>query len=129
MTGLLFHLIAGSISAAIVYRKFKKPQYSAAIFIGNFLHDVFVVAYIPFLIGTLNPTKILSSPYFYHRDTYFNLLWMVIQSIFVITFLFFQKYIRKKEFKEFEYNVGFLLLGIVTHAMMDIAIQETGIWI
>jgi len=128
MAGIIIHFIFGSISAAIVYYNFRKLQYSSAIFIGNFLHDIFVVTYIPLILKTLNPMVILTSSLFYHRDVVFNVLWMIIQTIFVLLFLFFQKYIRKKEFKEFEYNIGFMLLGIITHAVLDMMIQESGIW-
>jgi len=129
MAGIIYHLIAGIILAVIVFYKFRKWDYSAAVFIGNFLHDIFAATYIPFLIKTFNPMQIIYSSYFAHRDTVFNVIWLVIQSMFVLVFLFFQKYVRKKEFKEFEYNVGFLLLGIIVHAIMDLTIQEQGIWI
>jgi hypothetical protein len=53
---------------------------------------------------------------------------MIFQTIFVLIFLFFQKYLKKKEFRDLEYNIGFLLIGIITHAAIDIIVQESGIW-
>jgi len=129
MAGAIVHLIFGLISAGIVYYNFRRLQYSAAVFIGNFLHDIFIMVYAPFLLGTLNPMEIIQSGLFFHRDVIFNVLWMIFQTTFVVMFLFFQKYIRKKEFKDFEYNLGFLLIGIITHAALDMMIQETGIWL
>jgi len=129
MAGIIIHLIFGVISAIIVYQNFRKLQYSAAILIGNFLHDIFIIAYAPLLLRTFSPMALINSSYFAHRDIVFNSLWMIIQTIFVLFFLLFQKYIRKKEFKDFEYNIGLLLLGIITHATVDMMIQETGIWI
>lgn len=129
MGGILIHTIFGLLSSVIVYHFFKKFQYSAAIFIGNFLQDVFIIAYAPFFLKTLDPMKIITSSYFLHRHHIFNVLWMIFQTIFVVTFLFFQKKVRKKEFRDFEYNLGFLLLGIITHAVLDLMIHETGIWI
>jgi hypothetical protein len=129
MAGALVHITYGIISATIVYYKFRKLQYSVAIFIGNLLHDIFIMAYAPFLLGTLNPFEIIGSSLWLHRDPVFNVLWMATQTIFIGAFLFFQKYVRKKEFKDLEYNVGFLLLGIITHAVIDMMFQETGIWI
>ncbi|MEM5878910.1 MAG: hypothetical protein QXU74_00230 [Candidatus Aenigmatarchaeota archaeon] len=127
MGGILHHLVFGSVSALIVYRNFKRWQYSAAIFIGNFLHDIFIVPFISILLKTFDPMKIISSSYWFHRDTSFLILWMSFQTIFVVFFLFFQKYLRKKEFKDLEYNIGFLLMGILTHAFIDIIVQEQGI--
>jgi hypothetical protein len=128
MGGIIHHLIFGLISAAIVYYNFKKPQYSAAIFIGNFLHDIFIIPPIIILLKTFDPMEIIQSSYFYHRNTAFNVLWMIFQTIFVLIFLFFQKYLKKKEFRDLEYNIGFLLIGIITHAAIDIIVQESGIW-
>ncbi|MEM5801896.1 MAG: hypothetical protein QXQ18_00720 [Candidatus Aenigmatarchaeota archaeon] len=127
MGGLLHHLAAGLISAALVYWYFRHRDFAISIFIGNFLHDIFIFAYAPIFLGTLDITKIVKSAFFFNRDPIFLILWMGIQSIFVALFLFFQKFLRKKEFREFEYNVGFLLLGIITHMTMDIFIQEQGI--
>jgi uncharacterized membrane protein len=129
MGGIIEHLIFALISSAIVYYNFKKLQYSVAIFVGNFLHDVFIMAYAPFLLKTINPMEIIGTSLWLHRDPVFNVLWMIFQAIFIGMFLFFQKYIRKKEFKELEYNMGFLLLGIITHAVIDMMIVETGIWV
>ena len=129
MAGLIYHLIFGIILAAIVYYKFKNLQYSTSIFIGNLLHYIFIFAYAPFLLKSFNPTEILYSSYFTHRDIIFNFIWMATQIIFISIFLFFQRYVRKKKFKDLEYNLGFVLLGIIIHAILDFMIQETGIWI
>ncbi|MEM5836284.1 MAG: hypothetical protein QXR09_02000 [Candidatus Aenigmatarchaeota archaeon] len=96
MGGLLHHLVFGSISALIVYRNFKKWQYSVAIFIGNFLHNIFILPFILVILKTLDLTKIISSSYWLHRDTSFLILWMFFQTIFVASFLFFQNTLKEK---------------------------------
>lgn len=127
MGGVIHHLVFGFVSALIVYHNFKNWQYSVAIFIGNFLHDIFILPFIIISLKTFNPIEIFSSSYWFHRDTSFLLLWMFFQTIFVVLFLFFQKHLRKKEFRDLEYNTGFLLMGILTHAFIDIIIREQGV--
>ena len=129
MAGALIHISIGILSAVIVWYKFKNSHYAISIFIGNLLHDIFIMAYAPFILHTLNPMEIIGTHLWFHRDFVFNILWITIQILFIGLFLFFQKYIRKKEFKELEYNMGFLLVGMITHALLDMFVEESGIWI
>jgi len=128
MAGLVPHVLVGLILAFLVYWKFRHRDFSIAIFTGNLLHDIFGFTYIPFVIGTLDPYKIIESAMFSNRDSVFLLLWLLIQSIFILFFIFFRKLLRKKEYKELEYNIAFLLLGIIIHTIMDIFIIEQGIF-
>lgn len=131
MGGIIHHLVAGIISGLIVYFIFKKKEYSIAIFTGNFLPDLVGAAYAAVMIRSISPATILhSAPWFSFDKSYIvQSFWIFTEVIFISLYLFFHVYLKKKRpHHEFEANLGFLLLGFVTHMMMDILIIEKGIW-
>lgn len=130
MGGLIHHLLAGAASLILVYIFTKRKDYSTAIFIGNLLPDFVGAGYAALSIMSFNPTVILhSQPWFsFQKDQFTLFFWMILQVLAVGSYLFYHVYIRKKTLHhEFEANVGFLLIGFVTHMLMDLLIIEKGI--
>src|SRR3989338_3164371 len=129
MGGLIHHLLAGAISLIFVYLFTKRKDYSSAIFIGNLLPDFVGAGYAAIAIMSFNPITILhSQPWFSFQKSQFIIsFWMILQVVFVGIYLFYHVYLRKKTLhKEFEANIGFLLIGFVTHMIMDFLIIEKG---
>lgn len=130
MGGLIHHLLAGAASLILVYLFTKRKDYSTAIFIGNLLPDFVGAGYAALSIISLNPITILHSQSWlsFQRDLFTISFWMILQTVFIGAYLFYHVYIRKKVLhNEFEANIGFLLIGFVTHMLMDLLIIEKGI--
>jgi len=130
MGGLIHHFLAGAASLILVYLFTKRKDYSVAIFIGNFLPDFVGAGYAALAIASLNPITILhSQPWFsFQRNLFTISFWMILQTVFIGAYLFYHVYIRKKTLhNEFEANIGFLLIGFLTHMLMDLLVIEKGI--
>jgi hypothetical protein len=118
MGGLLHHLSVAVISLLLVYISTKRKDYSLSIFIGNFLPDLIGAVYAAVMIRSLNPVAILhSEPWFsFEKDHVILSFWTLSQTIFISAYLLYHVYIKKKVLhKEFEANLGFLLIGFITH--------------
>lgn len=130
MGGLIHHLLAGAASLILVYLFTKRKDYSTAIFIGNFLPDFVGAGYASLAIMSFNPVTILhSQPWIsFQKNLFIIFFWMVLQTVFIGAYLFYHVYVRKKILhNELEANIGFLLIGFVTHMLMDLLIMEKGI--
>lgn len=130
MGGLIHHLLVGVASLIFVYLFTKRKDYSASIFIGNLLPDFIGAFFAAVIIQSLNPSTILHSEAWLSFDKTIATVsfWMIIQVIFIAAYLFYHVYLRKKTLhKEFEANLGFLLIGFTTHMAMDLFIIESGI--
>ncbi len=130
MGGLLHHLLAGAAALIFVYLFTRRKDYSSAIFIGNLLPDFVGAGYAAIAIMSLNPVTILHSQAWLSFDKSIAVIsfWMILQVIFVIAYLFYHVYVRKKILhQELEANIGFLLIGFVIHMLMDFLIIEKGI--
>lgn len=130
MGGLIHHLLVGAASLILVYLFTKRKDYSSAIFIGNLLPDFVGAGYAAIAIMSFNPVTILHSQAWLSFDKNIAVIsfWMILQVIFVVAYLFYHVYIKKKVIhNEFEANIGFLLIGFVTHMIMDFMIIEKGI--
>lgn len=131
MGGIFHHFVAAFISALIVYFIFRRKDYPAAIFIGNFLPDLIGAGYASLMTMTINPAIVLKSVAWFSIDkTYVTQsFWIFFQAIFILSFLFFHIYVKKrKPHKDLEANLALLLLGFITHMLMDMLIIEQGIW-
>lgn len=130
MGGLIHHLLAGAVSLIFVYLFTKRKDYSLAIFIGNLLPDFVGAGYAAVAIQSFNPLAILSSqPWVsFQKEQFILFAWMVLQVLAVGSYLLYHVYIKKRvPHREFEANLGLLLIGFVTHMLMDLLIIEGGI--
>ena len=130
MGGIVHHFLAGAASLILVYLFTKRKDYSVAIFIGNFLPDFVGAGYAALSIMSFNPLTILhSQPWLSLQKNLFIIsFWMILQTVFIGAYLFYHVHIRKKVVhNEFEANIGFLLIGFLTHMMMDLLIIEEGV--
>jgi hypothetical protein len=130
MAGLLIHLIAAVISAVIAYFIFKKRDYIAAIFIGNFIPDIIAFGYASIMSWSLNPYTVLQSPAWTLDNFYVTQsFWIFFQALFITSFLLFHVYVKKKKPNyEMEGILALFLFGFLIHMMMDMFILEHGIW-
>ncbi|MBI2141193.1 hypothetical protein HYU16_02105 [Candidatus Woesearchaeota archaeon] len=132
MPGAFVHIAVGLLSAAIVHLKHFKPEFSLAIFIGNLLPDVLKFGLTAIKQGTLRIFSV-------KQDGLFNTLasttsssanWFTLGFFLLLLITFFYHYhvIKKKKLWEYEELYIFLLIGIVTHLIMDALIIEKGPW-
>lgn len=132
MPGAIPHILTGLLSAAIVHKKHMRPEFSLAIFIGNLVPDAITFGISAIVQGT---TKIFSVK----QDGLFNTLasttsssanWFTLGFFLLLLITFFYHYhvIKKKKLWEYEELYIFLLIGIVTHLIMDALIIEKGPW-
>jgi len=132
MPGGLVHIAAGLMSAFVVHMIHFKWEYSYAIFIGNLLPDALRHGLTAIKQGTIHLFSV-------ERDGFYRSLsvftsdsgnWLSI-GFFVLAvglFLFHYHYIKKKKMEEYSELYVFLLVGILTHLVMDGLIAEKGIW-
>ncbi len=132
MPGALVHVAAGLLSAALVHLKHFKLEFSLAIFIGNLFPDAIRQGVSAVAQGTLNVMNV-------KEDRLFNFLaattnnpanWFTFGFFLLLLITFFYHYhvIKKKKLWEYEELYVFLLLGIITHLIMDALIFEKGPW-
>ena len=132
MPGAIPHIAVGLLSAAFVHLKHFRLEFSLAIFIGNLLPDVLKFGLTAVKQGTV---KLFSV----RQDSTFNLLADVTSSpanwftlgfflLLLTAFLYHYHVIKKKKLWEYEELYVFLLIGILTHLVMDALIVEQGPW-
>jgi len=131
MAGLLVHTAVGVIFGLIVYFIFKRKDYPIAIFTGNLLPDLIGVGYACLMTMSLNPYVVLTSAAWISidKDYVVQSFWIFLEATFIMLYLFFHVYVKKrKPHHELEGNLALLLFGFITHMMMDMIILEHGIW-
>ena len=132
MPGVIPHIAVGSISAAIVHRKHMRLEFSLAILIGNLLPDAIKFGVSAVVQGTIRV-------FYVKQDSLYHALGSIAYSpgnwftfgFFVLllgTFLYHYHVIKKKKLWEYEELYVFLLIGIITHLIMDALIIEKGPW-
>ncbi|HLD97060.1 MAG TPA: hypothetical protein VI934_01820 [Candidatus Nanoarchaeia archaeon] len=132
MPGAIPHILVGLLSAAIVHAKHMRLEFSIAIFIGNLLPDAIKFGISAIKQGTLAVFYIKQDG-FYHflsaitsnTANWFTLGFFI---LLLITFLYHYHIIKKKKLWEYEELYVFLLIGIITHLVMDAFIIEKGPW-
>ena len=133
MAGGLVHIAVGLLSALIVHLRHFKWEYSYAIFIGNLLPDALKFGLTALKQGTLYLFDVNKSDGFYKVlssstsdwGNWFSLGFFVLA---VLLFLFHYHYIKKKTFDEYSELYVFLLIGVLTHLVLDILVIESGVW-
>ena len=132
MPGAIPHILIGLLSAAIVHRRHMRLEFSIAVFLGNLLPDVIKFGISAVKQGTL-------AVFYVKQDGFYNFLsklasstanWFTIGffTLLLITFLYHYHVIRKKKLWEYEELYVFLLIGIITHLIMDALFIEKGPW-
>ena len=132
MPGVIPHIVSGFLSAVIVHWRHGKPEFGLAIFIGNLLPDVIKFGISAIKQGTL-------AVFYIRQDGFYHLLskltsnptnWFTLGFFLLLlaTFLYHYHVIKKKKLWEYEELYVFLLLGIITHLIMDALIIEKGPW-
>lgn len=135
MPGAILHIIAALASAAVIYHLHFKKEYGTATFVGNFLPDVLKFALAPmleFLNYNMHITWTPAPSYWSWTLIADNInLWITLGAFIIgIASLLYQFHIiAKKTAKEYDELYEFLILGIITHIIMDILIPNQGFWI
>ena len=132
MPGAIPHIIAGLISAAIVHKKHMRLEFSIAIFIGNLFPDVIKFGVSALVQGTWKVFYIRQDNLYHALSsvTYSTANWFTLGFFLLLlaTFLYHYHIIKKKKLWEYEELYIFLLIGIITHLIMDALIIEKGPW-
>ncbi|MEK6837333.1 MAG: hypothetical protein AABX69_01665 [Nanoarchaeota archaeon] len=132
MPGAIVHVIAGFLSAALVHLKHFRLEFSLAIFIGNLLPDAIRQGVSAVVQGTVNVLNVKEDGLFRFLagTTHGTAHWFTLGFflLLLITFLYHYHVIKKKKLWEYEELYIFLLLGIITHLIMDALIIEKGPW-
>ena len=131
MAGLLVHAAIGVLFGFIVYFIFKRKDFSIAIFIGNLLPEFIGAGYASLMTMSINPAIVLKSVAWLSidKDYVTQYFWIFLEATFIMLYLFFHVYVKKrKPHHELEGNLALLLFGFITHMVMDMIILEHGIW-
>jgi len=134
MGGVLHHLFAGLASALVVHLFHLRIRYSLAILIGNLLPDALRIIPVAIKQGTISLFSIDQTDPLY--SILQNLSHMQVSLWFVVGFfvfgvaalLFHYHYIKKKQMESYDLLYVYLLLGVLTHLVMDLFIMESGPW-
>lgn len=132
MPGALVHIAVGLLSAALVHWRHMRLEFSLAIFIGNLLPDAIRQGISAIAQGTIDVMHV-------RQDRLFGFLSVTTNSpanwftlgffmLLLITFLYHYHVIKKKRLWEYEELYVFLLIGILTHLIMDVLFIEKGPW-
>jgi hypothetical protein len=132
MAGGVIHILFGMLSAIIIYTFHFKLEFSVMIFIGNLLPDAIKFGLSAIKQGTSNIFTV-------QKDSFYTALsmttsdpssWLVFTFFIlaVCTFLYHYHYIKRKNFEEYKELVVILLIGILTHLVLDVLFIENGIW-
>ena len=132
MPGAIPHILVGLLSAAIVHKKHMRLEFSAAVFLGSLLPDVITFGISAFVQSTIKIFSIRQDSLFnrlvittYNPANWFTLGFFV---LLLGTFLYHYHVIKKKKLWEYEELYIFLLIGILTHLVMDALFIEKGPW-
>ena len=132
MPGAIPHIIAGFISAAFVHKKHMRLEFSIAIFLGNLLPDVIKFGASALVQGTWKVFYIRQDNLYHALSsvTYNAANWFTLGFFLLLlaTLLYHYHVIKKKKLWEYEELYIFLLIGIVTHLVMDALFIEKGPW-
>jgi len=134
MGGALTHLSIGLISALGVFYLFKfQSMHAIGIFIGNAVPDILKFGIAGLSQGTLNPAAIQHDALFRGlsvlTSSYTNWVGITLFAIFGVFALYHYHYLKKNEMEDYAWLYIFLLLGIITHLVVDVLVQESSIWI
>jgi hypothetical protein len=132
MAGGLVHIVVGLLSALIVHLIHFKWEYSLVLFIGNLLPDALRQLLTALKQGTVNIFDVETDGFYRFIQNFtsdvtnwFSIGFFILS---VLLFLYHFHYINKKKVEEYAELYGYLLLGVLTHLVMDILIIEKGIW-
>ncbi|MBR9676391.1 hypothetical protein GOV05_05265 [Candidatus Woesearchaeota archaeon] len=133
MAGLLSHVIAGLSTGLILHVLHQRFEFSVVAFIGNLLPDVIKFGVGAVFAGTINVFRIRENTVFRGlgvlSDNFTNWLSLGFVILSVLVFLYHYHYLKKKRFEEYSELAIILLLGVLTHLLMDYLIIESTPWI
>lgn len=132
MPGAILHILIGLLSAAIVHKKHMRLEFSIAVFLGNLVPDSITFGISAVVQGTVKVFSIKQDSLFsklvstaYSPANWFTLGFFL---LLLTTFLYHYHVIKKKKLWEYEELYIFLLIGILTHLIMDVLIIEKRPW-
>ena len=132
MPGAIVHIIAGLLSASAVHLRHFRLEFSLAVFIGNLLPDAIRQGVSAIAQGTINVLNVRQDGLFKFLSATTNspANWFTLGffSLLLITFLYHYHVIKKRRLWEYEELYVFLVVGIITHLVMDALIFEKGPW-
>lgn len=127
------HIGVGLLSGLIAYLIHFRIEFSLSVFIGNLLPDAIKFGFTALKQGTLSIFSVNMKDEFYRNIaafTYSSTNWFSFGFFLssVLIFLYHYHYIKKKKMEEYEELYAFLLIGIITHLIMDVLIIEKSVW-
>src|SRR3990167_3611322 len=132
MPGVLGHVLAGILSALIVYLIHFKFEYSLSIFVGNLLPDAIKFGVTAIKQGTLAIFSIKQDAAYQAlaQLTYSPTNWFTAGFfVFGLALLLYHfHYIKEKTMEEYDELYVFLLIGVILHLAMDAYFIENSPW-
>ncbi|MDD9953766.1 MAG: hypothetical protein OXR66_05515 [Candidatus Woesearchaeota archaeon] len=132
MPGALTHLGVALIAAGIVHFIHYRTEFSLAIFLGNLLPDALKFGFTAAKQLTLSIFSVEHDSFFHTiaqiTGSYTNWFTLGFFLFGTLILLYHFHYIKKKTMEEYDELYVFLLIGIITHLILDALINETGPW-
>ena len=132
MPGIIPHIIAGITTGIIIHFFHQKFEFSIVAFIGNLLPDTIKFGITAIFQGTIKIFAVEKNSTYQTLDSLSGNItnWFTLGffSLALILFLYHYHIIKKKQVEEYSELTGFLILGIITHLIMDLLIIEKGPW-
>ena len=132
MAGAIPHIVIGLISAIAIHFMHFRYEFSMAVFLGNLLPDAIKFGVSTIVQGTFLFFKIEQDALYWAMaevtSSFGYWITMLVFTIALTSVLWDHKYVKKREMKEINEIWGFLVIGIITHLIMDTFILE-GNWI
>src|SRR3989344_550789 len=133
MPGALIHVAVALLCALVVHLRHFRLEFSNAIFIGNLLPDVIKFGAAMLYSRTVDPMAI-DRGWLYRtlaEQTSAYTVWFTLGFFLLalLIFLYHFHIVQKKKMEEYAELWGFLLLGILTHLVLDAFFTEQGPWV
>jgi len=134
MAGALVHFGVGLVSGIVVYYLLKlKIMHATAIFVGNILPDFIKFGISSVRLRTLDVGTIIQDASYKSLSaataSYANWYALGFFALLGLLALYHYHYLKKNEIEGYAKMYVFLLIGVITHLILDVFVQERTIWI
>lgn len=133
MGGVFTHLAIATLSAGFNYRFLRKLDMALALFVGNLLPDAIKFGLTAIRQRTFNVVGVTQDASYWHLAGITGNVgnWMIVFACIVGTtwMLYHFHKIKKRTYTEYKYIVLWMLIGVFTHLLVDIAIEEQFWWL
>jgi hypothetical protein len=133
MAGLLTHVLVGLVGFTIFSLAFKNFRYGLAFILGQFISDFISFGITGLNQGSVNPTIIMTNPWFQHLATFGHnaVNWAIITIVFLLILFLIYKFgkMEKATFTKWFLFAILFLVGIALHLILDVLIIEKSYWV